>query len=281
MTLTEAFDLFEHAYIREKGLSADTEDNYRQALRSIQKVLFDMPVGDITFEDIRKWTNWMEKRGCTKGTIRGYKSKLKNVLKFTNRRNITNFDLDLIELPKVPKKLPRYLTAEEVTSLMRSAGSERDRAILALLWYTGMRVGELVKLNRRNIQTDKLTVDGKGAKEREIPLNDGALFYLKSYLDTRQDNMQPLFMTAKKCRIEKRTVQNMVKKTARKSGITRIAVSPHVLRHSFGTDLFSNGMDIRYVQHFMGHEDISTTQIYTHIIPKRAMAVFKQCQTAI
>jgi site-specific recombinase XerD len=280
MTLKEAFDLFESDYIREKGLSYDTEDNYRQAYRSIQKVI-GVEVERLTFDDVRKWSWSMEERGCTRETIRVYKSKLKNVLKFTNKRGITTFDLDLIELPKTGRKLPRYLTADEVRRMIAVAQTPRDLAIISLLFSTGMRVGELTKLNRRNLQADKIFVEGKGAKEREIPLNAKSRERIDAYLATRQDNLQPLFMTAKNCRIVKETIQRMVSLTATRAGITRIRVSPHVLRHSFGTDLHSNGMDIRHVQHFMGHEHISTTQIYTHIVDNKAQAIFKQCQTPV
>lgn len=281
MTLSEAFGLFERDYIREEGLSTDTEDNYRQALRSIQKVLHDKSVEDLTFEDVRRWGSFMESNGCTRGTIRGYKSKLKNVLKFTNKRGITSFDLDDIRLPKPEKKLPRYLLASEVEKMLVHAQSARDEAIISLLFSTGMRVNELVGLNLRDLQGDILTIRGKGAKEREIPLNPKAAQRLNNYVAQRKDSLKPMFVTAKKCRIAIRTVQNMTIATGIRAGITRLPVSPHVLRHSFGTDLHSNGMDIRNVQYFMGHENIATTQIYTHIIDSKARSVFAQCQTVI
>lgn len=280
MTLCEAFDSFVIRKIREKGLSHRTEENYIQALRSIQKVLLDLPVEDITFEHVRRWSEWMTAQGMTKGTIRGYKSKLKNVLKFTNREKITDFDLDLIELPRLGKPLPRYLTAEDAKKLLEAAENVRDVAILSLLWYAGVRVSELVGLNRRDIRGNILFVQGKGSKEREIPLNQAALDRLNSYLLQRTDTLKPLFVTAKNCRIDKATVQRMVKRTGERAGLD-MPVSCHVLRHSFGTDLHSNGLDIRMVQHFMGHADISTTQIYTHIVDKKAQAMLVACQTVI
>lgn len=280
MTLSEAFCSFIQRKIREKGLSSDTEDNYIQALRSVQKVLLDMPIESLRYEDVLKWSNWMTAKGFTKGTIRGYKSKLKNVLKLTNKDKVTDFDLDAIELPKLGKPLPRYITATEAKRLLEAAENVRDVAILSLLWYTGIRVGELVGMNRRDIRENILSVEGKGSKEREIPINQIALDRLNTYLATRSDDLKPMFVTAKNCRIDKRTVQNMVKKTKERAKIDRV-VSCRVLRHSFATDIHSNGMDIRVVQHFMGHSDISTTQIYTHIVDNKARAMLRACQTAI
>lgn len=280
MTISEAFNLYIDRKIRDPGLSYCTEDNYKQAYRSIQKVLGDAPITSISYDNVRKWSIWMESQGFAKGTIRGYKSKLKNVLKYTNKQKITDFDLDLIELPKLGRPLPRYLTAEEAKKLLDAAESDRDRAILSLFWYTGIRVGELVGLNRRDIRGNILSVQGKGSKEREIPINSIAIERLNTYLDQRVDGLKPMFVTAKKCRIGKTTVQHMVKMAGEKAEIDK-PVSCHVLRHSFGTDLHSNGLDIRIVQHFMGHADISTTQIYTHIVDNKARAMMETCQTVI
>lgn len=280
MTLTEAFHLFIQRKIRERGLSSDTEDNYLQALNSAIKVLGDIPIERLTYEDVRKWTNRMMARGLTTGTVRGYKSKLKNVLKFTNKEKITDFDVDLIELPKLPKPLPRYINADEAKKLLDAAENVRDRAVISLLWYTGIRVSELVHLNRRDIRGSVLSVQGKGSKEREIPLSQAAADRLNTYLARRSDNLKPLFVTAKNCRIDKATVQRMVKATGERANLN-MPVSCHVLRHSFATDLHSNGMDIRVVQHFMGHADISTTQIYTHIVDKKAHEMLHACQTVI
>lgn len=278
MQLSEAFALFIERKVRERGLSPRTEENYLQALSSIQKVLDDCPIQDVGYAHIRRWSVWMEAQGFTVGTIRGYKSKFKNVLKFTNKQKITDFDVDVIELPKLGKPLPRYITALEVKKLLEAAENVRDEAILSLLWYTGIRVSELVGLNRRDIRGSTLFVRGKGSKEREIPLNRAALDRLSNYLIRRLDNLKPMFVTAKNCRIDKATVQRMVKHTGEKVGIE---VSCHVMRHSFATDIHSNGMDIRVVQHFMGHADISTTQIYTHIVDKKAQAMLEACQTVV
>lgn len=281
MSITEAFDLCIRDHVREKGHSERTEENYIQARRSLQKVVKNKEIEAITLTDIRAWSHYMKDRGFVPGTMRGYKSKLRNVLKFTNKRGITNFDLDLIELNKLPKRLPEYITPEETKKMLLCAESERDRLIIALLFLVGLRVSELAAANRRDIRGNKFVVNhGKGDKQREVPMTDLTVQRIDSYLSTRTDALQALIITRKKCRISKHTIQGVVKDTKLRAGIER-PVCPRILRHSFATDLHSNGADIRTIQHFMGHADISTTMIYTHIIDEKAVGVLKQCQTAI
>lgn len=281
MTVPEAFDLFVNEYVREKSLSPRTEENYLEACKAFQKIIADEDITKIRIDHVRKWSNHMKNLGFTAGTRRGYKSKLKNVLKFTNKRGITAFDLDGIELDKLPKRLPEYITPDEVRRMLAVSRSPRDELIIAMLFSVGLRVSELADANRRDIRGRIFFVaHGKGDKEREVPINDTIYNRLNAYFATRTDNMQALIVTRKKCRIGTRTIQSIVRRVQSDAGIDR-PVCPRILRHSFATDLHSNGMDIRTVQHFMGHADISTTMIYTHIIDAKAMAALKTCQTIV
>jgi len=279
--VSEAFDLFISDYSRENGHSLRTEDNYLQASKAFQKAVNNKPVETLCLADIRRWSEYMKCQGFTPGTMRGYKSKLRGVLKFTNKRHITNFDLDLIQLNKLPKRLPEYITPDECRRMLVCAQSLRDELIIALLFSAGLRVSELADANRRDIRGNVFFVaHGKGDKEREVPLNEPTLKRLHDYFASRDDKLQPLIVTKKRCRISVHTIQSIVKAVKKEAGIDR-PVSPRILRHSFATDLLQGGADIRYIQHFMGHADISTTQIYTHIIDEKAKMVLAQCQTAI
>lgn len=281
MSISEAVGLFIIEHVREEGLSHRTEDNYLQASKSLQKVVGDKHIAELSYLDVRKWTDSLKNQGCTAGTIRGYKSRIKNVLKFTNKKKITDFDLDLIKLNKLPKRLPEYVTPDEVSRMLACTTNVRDKMIIAMLFSVGLRVSELADANRRDIRGNIFFVaHGKGDKQRQIPLNNRTLQRLNTYLATRTDNMQPLIITRKKCRITAHTIQNIVNNAKEQAGIDR-PVSPRILRHSFATDIHSNGVDIRLVQHFMGHADISTTQIYTHIIDHKAINVLKECQTVV
>lgn len=281
MYISEAFDLFVCDSLRQNSSSPRTEDNYFQACKSLQKVIQNKPIQELSFADVRKWGERMKNQGCTPGTMRGYKSKLKNVLKYTNKRGETGFDIDLIELNKLPRRLPEYIRPDEVAKMLGSAKGAREELIIAMLFSVGLRVSELADANRRDIRGNIFFVaHGKGDKEREIPLNDRTLQRLEAYFATRDDKMQPLIITRKKCRITVKTIQETVRGIKQRAGIDR-PVSPRILRHSFATDLLAGGADIRYIQHFMGHADISTTQIYTHIIDEKAKGVFRSAQTVV
>lgn len=280
MTLSEAFGLYRTDYIYLKNLSGCTEDNYRQALRALQKVHGDMLIELLTLEHIKQWQAYMTKRGFSAGTQRGYLSKLKNVLKFTNRRHLTDFDLELFELPKAPIQLPKYITPDEVKLLLVAALCQRDELIISLLFSVGIRVTELCRLNRRDVVGNRIQVWGKGNRYRTVTVDPRTLERLTRYLQGRKDNLQPLILTSWGTRIGKSRVEEIVREAGKRAGIER-RVTPHILRHSHATDLLSNGADIRYIQHSLGHAHISTTQLYTHIIDKDYERVYAECHTVV
>lgn len=223
---------------------------------------------------------------------------LRSFLKYLSRQDIKTLAAEKIELPKTPSRQVAFLENDDIEKLLEATSQEenplaslRDQAIIATLFSTGLRISELVGLKRDSINMKKgeFTVRGKGDKLRLVFLSEDASEAIKKYLDAREDNSRALFIRhdAKES-VEKqmesmdknipgltsRTVQRIIKKYARLAGITK-KISPHTLRHSFATDLLTNGADLRAVQEMLGHSSISTTQIYTHITNKRLKDVYK------
>jgi len=205
------------------------------------------------------------------------------------QRDIATLSPDKIELPKQGSRSVSFLNSDQIERLLNSPkitdnAGLRDRTILETLFSTGLRVSELVGLNRDQIDLERkeFGVKGKGSKIRVVFLSDTAAQWIERYLRARKDNFKPLFIrysgavdtqkNGEKMRLTARSIQNVVSKYARKSGLP-IEATPHTLRHSFATDLLISGADIRSVQEMLGHESIRTTQVYTHVTNRRLKEV--------
>ncbi len=236
---------------------------------------------------MRKWRLWLNRLGTNtadeiqKNTQNYHLIALRSFLRFCAKRDIDALSADKIELAKTTRKQVTHLAYDEVQQLFDSVDTTktaglRDRAILELLFSSGLRVSELVNLDRDhiNLKRKEFTVRGKGQKDRPIFISDEAAEWVQRYLDKRSDSSQALFIrygghkqidtSGDYLRLTARSVQRMVSHYAKLAGITK-QVSPHTLRHSFATDLLMNGADIRSVQAMLGHSNIATTQIYTHV----------------
>ena len=217
----------------------------------------------------------------SKTTINYHLIALRSFLKFLQRSGYETLSSDQIDLAKSIRKEISVLTLDELKTLVQATEGEdetslRDRAILLLLFSTGLRVSELVGLNRDSIpkSANEFTVRGKGSKDRLVFVSPEAKEAVQQYLSKRSDAAQPMFIhysgtknmtnDGNYLRLSPRSVQRIIKKYARKIGLTK-RISPHSLRHSFATDLLQSGADIRSVQSLLGHSNISTTQIYTHV----------------
>lgn len=279
-------DFLEYLEI-EQNRSQRTIRNYDHYLTRLLDYAGDIKVSDINPELIRKWRLWLNRLGTNtsdelqKTTQNYHLIALRSFLKFCAKRDIPALTADKIELARTVRKQVTFLTPEEVERMFAVAKLEtmpglRDRAILELLFSSGLRVSELVGLDRDhiNLKRREFMVRGKGQKDRPIFISEAAAHWLQAYLDKREDNAKPLFARysgTKKVdtsgnfhRLTARSVQRMVARYALLAGITK-HVSPHTLRHSFATDLLMNGADLRSVQALLGHSNISTTQIYTHV----------------
>lgn len=273
----------------EKGVSKKTLRNYNHYLTDFLTFSNLHSPTAINPEIIRKYRLNLSRRSGEKGetmkraTQNYYLIALRGLLRYLSRKaRMKVMPADLIELPKQEERLVKVLELDALSKFLeapdtKSLMGKRDKAILELLFSTGMRISELTSLNRDdlNLKTREIAVLGKGGKVRVVFVSDSAAEALDRYLDSRDDEWDPLFVrySGKKAvlskngegrRLNGRSVQRMFKRYALKSGLV-MDPTPHTLRHTFATDLLRRGADIRAVQEMLGHANIATTQIYTHI----------------
>jgi len=280
-------DFLEYLEI-EQNRSQKTISNYDHYLtRLLDFGGEDLKISDIDTEWLRKWRLWLNRLGTNtsdemqKNTQNYHLIALRSFLKYCSKRDIEALKADKVELARVVRKQVTFLTPEELQRMFELPDTStepgaRDRAILELLFSSGLRVSELVGLDRDhiNLKRREFMVRGKGQKDRPIFISPEAAEWIQEYLNLRGDKIPALFtrLGGKKeirrdgnyARLTARSVQRLVASYARLAGITK-HVSPHTLRHSFATDLLMNGADIRSVQAMLGHSNIATTQIYTHV----------------
>ena len=271
----------------EQNRSKKTIQNYSHYLARLSDYAGEIKLKDIDSELVRKWRMWLNRLPTatndelSKITQNYHLIALRSFLRFCAKRDWETMQPDKIELAKTRRPQVTFLTPDELERLTAQADTSkqnglRDRAILELLFSSGLRVSELVGLDRDhiNLKRREFTVRGKGQKDRPVFISDEAAAWIEQYLAKRTDNTKPLFIrysgtkqvdnTGNFTRLTARSVQRMVSRYAKLAGITK-HVSPHTLRHSFATDLLMNGADLRSVQAMLGHSNIATTQIYTHV----------------
>lgn len=289
MYFSEALaDFLEHLEV-EGGRSPRTIENYKLYLERFIDFAGDIDVAKITSETIRKYRLWLNRyKNSNTGeellliTQNYHLIALRGLLTYLSQRDISSLAADKITLPKTVRKQVTFLHYDEVVRLIEqipldNEPSLRDRAIIELLFSSGLRVSELVSLNRDhiNLARREFMVRGKGQKDRPVFVSMSAAEHVKNYLDARSDSLPALFISYSRRlakpsvsgdyrRLSARSIQRMVSHYARLAGITK-HVSPHTMRHSFATDLLMNGADLRAVQSMLGHSNIATTQIYTHV----------------
>lgn len=290
-------DYIEHLEV-EGGRSAKTAENYKLYLERFVEFTDDIVVSKITSEVVRKYRLWLNRYKNDNedelATItQGYHLiALRGFLSYLSKRDITSLSPEKIVLPKIARKQVTFLHFDEVQRLLEQIdlGSEsglRDRAIIELLFSSGLRVSELVNLNRDHVNTKRreFMVRGKGQKDRPVFIGEASALRVEDYLAARLDNLPPLFLsysrnnlsstTGDYRRLTARSIQRLITKYARLAGITK-HVSPHTMRHSFATDLLMNGADIRSVQSMLGHSSISTTQVYTHVTDQHLREIYEK-----
>lgn len=285
----------------EKGRALRTIENYDHYLT----VFFDhaniKTPSDITSERVREFRLWLNRqvtgnnretgKTMSKKTQNYYLIALRTFLKYLTRQGHDTMAADQIELAKIPERSIDIISSAELQRLLDAPNQEkdpeqkyRDKAIIEVLFSTGLRVSELCSLTRDiDLTRDEFSIRGKGGKVRVVFLSPAAKEALRKYLAARKDMSDMLFVSVSKNKskvednkgLDRRSVERIIKKYATVAGITK-KVTPHVIRHCFATDLLSNGADLRAVQQLLGHADISTTQIYTHVTDKRLREVHKK-----
>lgn len=290
-------DFLEYLEI-EQNRSQKTIANYDHYLTRLADYGGDIAVKDIDQELVRKWRLWLNRLGTNvsdelqKSTLNYHLIALRSFLKFCNKRNMECMAPDKIELARTTRPQVTFLNEDELTRMfeqpdINTPAGLRDRAILELLFSSGLRVSELTGLDRDhiNLKRREFMVRGKGQKDRPIFISEEAAEWIQKYLDKRTDSVKSLFIrygghkevdrTGNFYRLTPRSVQRLVAHYALAAGITK-HVSPHTLRHSFATNLLMNGADLRSVQAMLGHSNISTTQIYTHVTDPHLRAVHEK-----
>lgn len=275
----------------EKNSSKLTIRNYRFYLKRFSEWLAinhpQITLKKITVDVVRSYRLWLSDYVDDKGitlmrvTQSYHIIALRSFLRFLVRNDIDTLSPEKIDLPKGESKSLKFLGQDHLRELMNSVDISdekglRDRAILELLFSTGLRVSELCRLNRdqMNFKTQEFGVIGKGGRARVVFLSDSAILWLQKYFDRREDNFQPVFIRyakgidpinqGERMRLTPRSIERIVTKYVRRAKLP-VDATPHTLRHSFATDLLYNGADLRSVQEMLGHKNISTTQIYTHV----------------
>ena len=278
----------------ESGRSRYTTRNYELCLSRLLEFQnefnpeADLKPTDITQEWLRKYRLWLNRYQTEKGkglsvTTQAYHLiALRGFLKYLAKRNIKSLDPVLVELPRTHRPQVTFLHVDEIDRILAEIPLDtedglRDRAIFELLFSTGLRISELTGLNRGdvNLTRREFMVRGKGQKDRPVFISQSAADAVQDYLDERKDKLPALFLNNSRNqpmvgtsgdyrRLTPRSIERIINKYVRAAGITK-HVTPHTLRHSFATDLLMNGADLRSVQSLLGHSNISTTQIYTHV----------------
>ena len=296
----------------ERGHSQLTIRNYDSYLNKFAEFAEGMGVklvDKIDLELIKKWRLELHRRGLGVKTLNYYMIALRSFLKYLSKIDVKTLVPEKIELADTPERQINFLEKEELERLLeaykgKDALEVRNRTILEVLFSTGMRVSELVSLNRGEINLDRgeLSISGKGGKRRVVFLSESAIGWLDRYLKMRFDDNEALFTKAqptgdssqqaaadekeeksrprasereKTDRLTARQVQRIVRDAAKHAGIVK-QVTPHVLRHSFATDILRSGADLRSVQSLLGHQSVTTTQVYTHITDKHLREIHKK-----
>ena len=280
-----------HYLTVERGLSANTRASYQQDLRHFFTYLIEkeksMPLANIDRFTIMAFLGELEKNGKSRNTVIHMVSTLRKFFQFATSNNWVAIDpMTQVDPPKKAQHLPAVLTLTEVEALLAVPDPNTplgllNRTMLEVMYATGLRVSELVNLRLDNLHLELGLIQtlGKGDKERIIPIGDVASHWLQRYLTDgrpflgKQQDEQVIFLNDHGHQLTRQGVWKLIKGWVKAAGITK-DVSPHTLRHSFATHILENGADLRIVQELLGHADISTTQIYTHISNKRLTEVY-------
>ena len=286
MLFEDAREQYLIACIVERGLLSQTIISYREDLNLFQLLLDDnFDVRNLTKEHLNNFLIKLSNEGKSISTVLRRVSTIRNFYIYLQKMNIINSNEILIDLPKQNRHLPSVLSLEEIDELFMQPDTTkpsgiRDRAMLEIMYACGLRVSELLTIEKKNVslETSTIRIFGKGAKERVVPVSDFALDYLIKYINevrnySKNRQSKYIFLNEDGKPISRQYFWQIIKKYSEKAGII-VNVTPHTLRHCFATHLLENGADLRAVQEMLGHSKINTTQIYTHVSSKRILSAY-------
>ncbi len=290
--MEELQDRFLHYIVVEKGLSKNTIDAYSHGLNRFIDYLRKrgiQEISDVSKFDVRAFLLTLKKQGLSSKSVVRNLVAIRTFFQFLVREGILEANpIEELESPKIPKTLPEILTLREVEQLLEQPSCKtpmgiRDRTMLEVLYATGMRVSELTQLpiNQVNLEAGYVIVFGKGSKERIVPLGSEAMKWIALYLKGSRERLAKgrespcLFVNRMGRGMSRQQFWKSIKAYGRRAGI-RKRITPHLLRHSFASHLLERGADLRSVQMMLGHADISTTQIYTHVTGERLKKIHQR-----
>lgn len=286
---------FKSYILVEKNFSKHTAKAYYSDILSYLIWLDETECEDVNFTKMREYLHFIQKFNYKKTTVARKIASIRTFYKYLHReKKVDNNPAESLISPKRPKSLPKFLTTDEIEQILSNINIDtpagyRNRAILELLWASGMRVSELSGLNfcNLNLENNEITVFGKGAKERIILVTDRAKGYLQGYIDFARPlvakgfplepitDTTPVFINKTGYRLQTKMIRNVINDIVDKIELPK-KVTPHMFRHSFATHLIENGADLRVVQELLGHASISNTQIYTHISMQHMKEVYNE-----
>lgn len=273
MKISEAFDLYKKNYIYLKHQSKRILENQECVKKRLIESAGDINIEDLTVSDVQKFvtdhTNYVARNGSVQqrkiNTVRNDLIRIRVVLRYVRMLGVDCLNPEMIPVPKKEETIRPYLTADEVASMIDSAFSLRNKFVISLLYSSGIRLAEMISLNRDSIVNGSFQVVGKGKKARLCFIDKRTEKLMKEYMRRRNDDCNALIISYKnRARMTPTNVQLLVKNSARRAGIDK-KVTPHVLRHSFATNFLQNDGNIRYLSAMLGHSSLDTTLVYAHV----------------
>jgi integrase/recombinase XerD len=276
----------------EKGLSENTLTSYRNDLVKLLNWMSEreLVIETIAFSDLQDYQSWLTDKNYQQTSKARMLSAIRRFFQYAHREKLRSDDPSaLLISPKLPKRLPKDLSEQQVEDLLEAPDPNdplqlRDKAMLELLYATGLRVTELVSLTMENLSLRQgvVRVIGKGNKERLVPMGENAVDWIETFLQDGRSTLlgekssDVVFPSKRAKQMTRQTFWHRIKHYAVIAGIDTDTLSPHVLRHAFATHLLNHGADLRVVQMLLGHSDLSTTQIYTHVATERLQQIHAQ-----
>lgn len=278
MTISEAFDLYRDDYIRLKNQSKRTEEMHEGCKRLLLTNIEDKPIEELSLYDIRCWSEELRKRRSI-NTIRVYIIRLRAVLAYLNIRDIPCLDARLVPVPQREATVPTFLSEEEVSAMIDHSYSLRNAFVISLIYSSGIRLSELIRLNRDQIRDRRFTVIGKGNKPRLCFIDQRTELLMRKYLRSRSDHDSALVVSEEfKHRMTATNIQLLVRNSAARAGIYK-KVTPHTLRHSFATNFLKNNGNMRYLSDLLGHSSMETTMMYAHVVNNDLQNAYEKYHT--
>lgn len=283
MLVSEAFQAYAADVIVFRNQSRKTEENHYICMRALVCFFGNIEIETLTFAMVRDWKIQLEKNR-TPETCRNYIIKLRVVLTYLNARGLKVLDPKTVPVPLRGDKVPDFVSKEVVAEVIKAVSTPaagycnlnrlRNRAIISLLYASGIRVSELCKIDRDSIHDNSFTVVGKGNKARLCFYDERTNFFIEEYLMHRTDSNPALFINNQNGqRITASGVQEVFRLARKKAGL-KIPIHPHTLRHSFATDFLRNNGNMRYLQALLGHSSLETTQMYSHVVDEDLRKVY-------